>query len=81
MSYVTCKDCRGRKVYTSLGFMEYQCEGCKGVGYIEKEERYKKPTPVFKHFNKLVKKPKQSKVIVDNNETDNVVQDNNEVTV
>ena len=33
MDYIRCIKCKGTKKCMSLGFMEEECNGCKGTGF------------------------------------------------
>lgn len=38
MTHITCTECKGRKKLNRLGYIEKNCETCKGIGYIEEIE-------------------------------------------
>ncbi len=55
-----CTQCRGRKKHIPLGFMEVDCNLCKGYGFINKDL-----TPIMYPINpdiKILKKKKTKKL-------------------
>lgn len=39
MNYTRCYQCKGNKKYAPLGYIEKECNVCKGIGHIEQEPK------------------------------------------
>jgi DnaJ-class molecular chaperone len=50
---MTCPVCKGSKVRMGDGYVEHECEYCKGKGIVEKEEVKETPLVHIAHTSKF----------------------------
>ena len=63
MKIVRCFRCRGAKEVMAIGMQVKECPECKGVGYVEEEEKALNVEPVETVFEQLqdIKKPSKKR--------------------